>query len=92
MPNAALICRTTTAFSACKPPILFEEPAAREQRVFANADGHDLARCYGFSAFQIQVLGLSFPRDYFMTIGAETLKYFDTSVFYVVYVKASYIA
>jgi len=27
---------------------LYEEPTARETRVFADADGHDLARCYGF--------------------------------------------
>jgi hypothetical protein len=40
-----LICRTTTAFSLRKPPILFEGPTAREPRVFADADGHDLARC-----------------------------------------------
>ena len=44
--NAALICRTTTAFSLRKPQILYKEPTARETRVFANADGHDLARCY----------------------------------------------
>jgi hypothetical protein len=43
--NAALICRTTTAFYPRKPPILYEEPTAREPKVFANADGHDLARC-----------------------------------------------
>jgi hypothetical protein len=43
--NAALICRTTTAFSRRKPRILYEEPTDREPRVFANADGHDLARC-----------------------------------------------
>jgi hypothetical protein len=38
--NAALICRTTTAFSRRKPPIFLKEPTAREPRVFANADGH----------------------------------------------------
>jgi hypothetical protein len=36
--NAALICRTTTAFSLCKPPILYEEPITREPGAFANND------------------------------------------------------
>ena len=45
MPNAALICLTTTAFSTRKPRILYEEPTDRELRVLANAEGHDLARC-----------------------------------------------
>jgi hypothetical protein len=27
---------------------LYEEPTDRESSVFANADGHDLARCYVF--------------------------------------------
>jgi hypothetical protein len=45
--NAALICRTTTAFSLRKPQIYLEAPTVRKANLFAKVDGHDLARCYG---------------------------------------------
>jgi hypothetical protein len=35
---------------------LLEEPTAREPRVFANADGHDLARCYAIFDFNFLFL------------------------------------
>jgi hypothetical protein len=60
--NAALICRTTTAFYLRKPPILYEEPTAREPRVFANADGHDLARCYGPDFLFVDSIFMAFYR------------------------------
>jgi hypothetical protein len=42
--DAELLCRTATAFSLRKPPLFLEEPTAHEPKVFANVDGHDLAR------------------------------------------------
>ena len=45
IPNAALICLTTTAFSLRIPRILYEESTTRTPKLFANAEGHDLARC-----------------------------------------------
>jgi hypothetical protein len=59
--NAALICRTTTAFSHRKPPIFLEEPTDRKPKLFANADGHDLARCYALFLYFVSELIWFFP-------------------------------
>jgi hypothetical protein len=42
--------------------MFLEEPAACTPKLFANADGHDLARCYGFCLpFVFCIDRISFP-------------------------------
>jgi hypothetical protein len=60
--NAALICLTMTAFYYRKPRILYEEPTTRKPKLFANAEGHDLARCYAFYVlWSFEIGQSSFP-------------------------------